>query len=104
MSKQSVESLDRATLQPVVGLTNGLSNSDIERITVEAIRKHRTLRDEAEALETTYVELPEQKEDSVGPARLAWIGAMIEMHAQQMVVSTLLNVLGYIPTVPSKSG
>lgn len=37
--------------------------------------------------------------DTVGAPRLAYIEAMIDMHAQQIVVSTLLDVLGYIPAV-----
>ncbi|WP_287314326.1 transcriptional repressor TraM [Mesorhizobium sp.] len=39
--------------------------------------------------------------DTVGPARIAYVTAMIDMHAQQTVVSTLLDVLGHIPLVPA---
>ncbi|BCG76136.1 hypothetical protein MesoLj113a_72940 [Mesorhizobium sp. 113-1-2] len=39
--------------------------------------------------------------DTVGPSHIAYVTAMIDMHAQQTVVSTLLDVLGHIPLVPA---
>jgi hypothetical protein len=92
----------KLSLRPVVGLTENLPKKDLERITVEAIRTHRQLRDEAEALESPYVENPRTPSDTVGSARLAWVSAMIRVHAQQAVLSTLLDVLGYIPDVPQE--
>lgn len=87
-------------LRAVIGLTDNLPKKDLEIITGEAIRTHRRLRDEAEALFPPYGDLPPNASDSVGVARLAWVSAMIQMHAQQTVVSTLLEVLGYVPDVP----
>jgi len=83
-------------------LAERLPKDDLERITVEAIRTHRRLRDEAEALEDPYVESPQAGENTVSAARLAWVSAMMTMHAQQALLSTLLDVLGYIPNVPSE--
>lgn len=89
-------------LRPVVGLTENLPKKDLEYITAEAIRAHRRLRDEAEALHAPYLETPPSKGDTVGSARLAWVGAMIRVHAQQALLSTLLEVLGYVPEVPEE--
>lgn len=87
-------------LRPVVGLAETLPKTDLEHIAVEAIRRHRQLRDEAEALEASYSEQPSKSADTVGPSRLAWVSAMIYMHTQQTLLSALLDVLGYIPDVP----
>ncbi|MBA8907959.1 transcriptional repressor TraM [Aminobacter ciceronei] len=89
-------------LRPVVGLAEGLPKSDLEHITVEVIRTHRRLRDEAEALEAPYVENPQANDRTVGAARLAWVSAMMALHAHQALLSTLLDVLGYIPDVPAE--
>lgn len=89
-------------LRPVVGLAEGLPKKDLEHITIEAIRTHRRLRDEAEALEAPYVEDPREDDRSVGSARLAWVSAMMNMHAHQALLSTLLDVLGYIPDIPAE--
>lgn len=89
-------------LRPVVGLTENLPKKDLEHIAVEAIKTHRRLRDEAEALHAPYAELPPTGGDTVGSVRLAWVGAMIRMHSQQALLSTLLEVLGYVPEVPGE--
>lgn len=97
--KQSVLSEHKPLLRPVIGLAENLTKEDLEAITIEAIRRHRRLRDEAEALHAPYVENPPSTGDTVGPPRLAWVSAMIHMHAQQALLSSLLDVLGYIPNV-----
>lgn len=101
--KQRSLDAHQQALRPVVGLAETLPKTDLEHITIEAIRKHRQLRDEAEALEASYCEPPSKTADTVGAARLAWVSAMIHMHAQQSLLSTLLDVLGYIPQVPDDS-
>ena len=35
----------------------------------------------------------------MGPSRLAWVSAMMQMHTQQAVLSTLLGELGYSPDI-----
>ena len=89
----------KALLRPIVGLATNLSRTDLERITVHAIKKHRLLRDIAESKELALKALPlgGTDLDTAAAARLAYVDAMIEMHAQQTVVSTLLDVLGYVP-------
>jgi hypothetical protein len=98
--KQSALYEHKLLLRPVVGLAENLPKIDLERITIEAIRTHRRLRDEAEALERSYSEPKSKTADTVGASRLAWVNAMIHMHTQQTLLSTLLDVLGYIPEVP----
>ncbi|RWJ39850.1 MAG: transcriptional regulator [Mesorhizobium sp.] len=89
-------------LRPVIGLTENLPKRDLEQITVEAIRTHRRLRDTAEAKYEEWCKSPPVAGcDTAGPARIAYVTAMIDMHAQQTVVSTLLDVLGHIPLVPA---
>lgn len=89
-------------LRPVVGLTENLPKKDLEYITVEAIKEHRRLRDVAEALYSPYAETAPTTGDTVGSARRAWVSAMIRMHTQQMLLSTLLEVLGDVPDVPDE--
>ncbi|MBB3237071.1 transcriptional repressor TraM [Phyllobacterium endophyticum] len=89
----------KLVLRPIVGLAENLPKGDLERITIDAILRHRQLRDEAEerceqCQTATFVD-PRGK--TVGPARIAYIVAMIDVHAQQTVLSTLLDVLGYVP-------
>ncbi|WP_292520868.1 transcriptional repressor TraM [Mesorhizobium sp.] len=92
----------KAALSPIVGLTENLPKRDLEAITIQAIRAHRRLRDAAEAKYEEWRKAPPVPVgDTVGPARLAYVAAMIDMHAQQTVVSTLLDVLGHIPLVPA---
>lgn len=86
-------------LRPVIGLTRGLSSSDLETVTVNSIRLHRQLVERADQL---FQALPEdyQTGKSVGGERhLEYIEAMIEMHSQMSAVNTLVGLLGYIPKV-----
>ena len=90
---------DKSVLRPVAGLTAALSKNDLERVAINAIKKHRRLRDVAEACEQPPIAI-RTGEEAPGEVRLAYIEAMIDMHAQRMVVSTLLDLLGYSPRVP----
>lgn len=87
----------KLVLRPLIGLMSGLEPKEIERFVVEEIEKHRRLRDEAIRLEA----MQESKEGKSETNR-AYVSAMIAVHAQQTVVSTLLDILGYIPEVPAK--
>lgn len=90
----------KTSLRPIVGLTEGLSKPVLEAIVVEAILKHRYLRDLAE-LRQGEAQRCLLHGDSNGAAQLACVRAMIDAHAQQAVLSALLDVLGYIPSVPT---
>jgi hypothetical protein len=72
--------------------------AEIERHVVREIEKHRRLRDEAVMLEAHMDSAgdPESRQEECR----AYIAAMIAVHAQQTVVSTLLDILGYIPDLP----
>jgi hypothetical protein len=102
VGSQAAQYVHEPPLRAVVGLAEGLPKTDLERIIVEAIRTHRRLRDEAEALEAAYVEDPQQNVCGVGAARLAWVSAMMTMHTHQAFLSTLLDVLGYVPEVSAE--
>ena len=89
-------------LRPLIGLMSDQPTTEIERHVVREIEKHRRLRDEAVMLEA------QQEADSDRDAALeltrAYVAAMIAVHAQQTVVSTLLDILGYIPDLPASKG
>ncbi len=90
---------DTCELRPVIGLTRGLPRADLETLTVSAIRLHRQLVEKADQL---FQALPEEYKTAKaagGAQHLAYIEAMIEMHAQMTAVSTLINILGHIPKV-----
>lgn len=99
---KNVQSEQKIILRPIVGLTENLPKGDLERITIDAIKSHRRLRDVAEERWEQCSMAPlDPLAETVGAARIAYIAAMIDMHAQQTVLSTLLDVLGHIPPVPS---
>lgn len=89
---------NKVVLRPLIGLMNGLQPKEIERFVIEEIEKHRRLRDEAVQLEGV-LESQVPGESKVDVNR-AYVSAMIAVHAQQTVVSTLLDILGYIPDMP----
>lgn len=90
-----------AAVHSIVALTEKLSQEALELIVVEAILRHRLLRDVAE-LRLAEACDKESAGETVGPARLAYIRAMIDCHAQQACLSTLLDVLGYLPDMPTE--
>lgn len=85
-------------LRPLIGLMQGRDKSEVEYFTVEEIEKHRQLRDAASRLE----ELSAKRADAGAPYEIerSYVSAMIAVHAQQTVVSTMIDILGYIPEVP----
>ncbi|RWC37734.1 MAG: transcriptional regulator [Mesorhizobium sp.] len=88
---------EKFELRPIVGLTSGLPPTDLETLTIDAIRTHRRLVDKADQL---FQALPEEYKSGnvIGGARhLFYIEASMEMHAQMSVVNTLISILGYIP-------
>lgn len=88
-------------LRPIVSLTEMLPKKVLEPIVMEAMLCHRLLRDVAELrLAEVHDEVPGG--EALGSARLAYIRAMIECHAQQACLSTLLGVLGYVPDMPAE--
>ncbi|MBB4571561.1 transcriptional repressor TraM [Rhizobium leucaenae] len=92
---------EKLVLRPLIGLMDGLRPDEIERFVVEEIEKHRRLRDEAVRIESSLDSGTDQIE--LTENRRTYISAMIAVHAQQTVVSTLLDVLGYIPEIPKST-
>lgn len=86
-------------LRPLIGLMSDQTTSEIERHVVREIEKHRRLRDEAAMLEA-QLEAGGNRDADLEATR-AYVAAMIAVHAQQTVVSTLLDILGYIPNLPA---
>ena len=100
--KGYVQPEHKLVLRPVVGLTENLPTSDLEQITIQAIKTHRRLRDLAEARQDEWhaIEAGDPSAKAARSAHIAYVTAMIGMPAQPTVLSTLLAVLGYIPSVP----
>ena len=90
----------KIVLRPIIGLTGGLPKSALEPIVIEAIRKHRYLREVAEMRHAEASQHP-APEGAPNAAMLAYVRAMIDVHAQQTVLSTLLDVLGHVPEMPA---
>ena len=87
-------------LRPLVGLMHGRDPVDIERFTIAEMEKHRLLRDQAVRLEAQCRELGDS--DERADLENDYVTAMIAVHAQQTVVSTMLDILGFIPKTPVK--
>ncbi|WP_026622788.1 TraR antiactivator (plasmid) [Ensifer sp. WSM1721] len=88
-------------IRALLGLTQGLPRPQLELLAAEAIRTHRLLVDKADQL---FQALPEKDEipEMIGSAQhLDYIRACIEMHTQTYATNTLINLLGYIPKVPT---
>ncbi|WP_080815079.1 transcriptional repressor TraM [Agrobacterium fabrum] len=99
MASEDFSILDTFDLRPVIGLTRGLSKTELEVLTVDAVRLHRQLVERADQL---FQALPDDfKTGKVagGVQHLGYIEAMIEMHAQMGSLNMLIGVLGYIPKV-----
>ncbi len=89
----------KIVLRPLIGLLVGQPNDVIERLTIEAITKHRSLVSEAELAYDRFKSRPGELE--ISEAQEAYFSSMIAVHAQQTVVSTMLDILGYIPPDPA---
>ena len=88
----------KLVLRPLIGLMKGRAPEEVERFTKAELEKHRRLRDEAVRLEARCHEAANEGERVV--AEHDYVSAMIAVHAQQTVVSTMLDILGHIPKTP----
>lgn len=87
---------DKTAMRPIIRLAETLPTPVLKTIVIEAIYKHRHLRDIAE-LRHVHGCNDAECNRAGGSGRSAYVRAMIDMHAQQMVLSALLDVLGYVP-------
>ncbi|EGP53996.1 transcriptional repressor (plasmid) [Agrobacterium tumefaciens F2] len=99
MTPDTPTSEDKLEMRAVYGLTQGLPKADLESLTVDAIRTHRQLVDEADRLFHALPEDHKSGKAAGGAQHLIYIQACMEMHAQMYVVNTLVTILGYIPKV-----
>lgn len=90
---------NKLVLRPLIGLLHGMTVRDVELFVVNEIAKHRRLRDEAVKLQREIGR--ERRIQGLECEDRAYVTAMIAVHAQQTVVSTLLDILGYIPELQS---
>jgi len=95
--------MEKLVLRPVIGLVQDLSPQELEGVTIDAVVRHRSLRDQAELSQSTLERAIARQacHEEVEFARRAHIAAMIAMHAHQLALSTLLDVLGFIPDIPT---
>ena len=84
-------------LRPLVGLLAGTPDAVVEQLTVEAIKRHRSLVSRAEGLFQALDD--ETRSSKTGDEYVAYLEATIEMHAQMSAVTTLLSILGRTPKV-----
>lgn len=99
MGNNSIADFDSVELRPLIGLLANVPEPIVEYLTIEAIKTHRTLVDEAEALFETLPPEIRSRNQSGGPAHVAYLQAMIAMHAQMSALATLLTVLGRTPKI-----
>jgi len=99
MDHESNDITSDIDLRPIVGLLSKEPEHVIEILTVDAIKKHRTLVDRAERL--FQIAHTDDRGDDKEPseAHVAYLEATIEMHAQMSALTTLLNILGRTPEV-----
>ncbi len=90
--------LDKTTIRPLIGLLRAQPQDLIETLTIEQIREHRRLIDVVTKLE---LQMNTSAGDERAKAEYAYLSAMITLHTQQTAVSTLVDLLGYIPHVSS---
>ncbi len=91
-------------LPDLLHLISELPVSDIEKLTVRAIRTYRRLIENAEK---QFQELPDDYKCGTiqgGAQHLSYIETEIQMFTQSAAVSTLIDVLGYVPDVPDDEG
>jgi len=97
--------LQMALLNPVIGLVQGLDAKQLSDVTIDAILKHRALRDQAEMSQSEFDKASAGTAcaEEIAFAQRAHIAAMLAMVSHQSVLSTLLDILGHIPDIPSQT-
>ncbi|MGB3272952.1 MAG: transcriptional repressor TraM [Xanthobacteraceae bacterium] len=86
-----------ATLSALIA---SLSRTQLEKLAIEAIHEHRGLLAKAEAAFESLENAEDAKADTAGELRETYTKAMLAVRAQQSVLATLVERLGFIPRVP----
>lgn len=80
-----------------------LSKDQVEKLMIDAIREHRALLARSEAAYDALEKAEAAQADTAGTLREAYTRVMLAARAQQMVLATLVERLGFIPQVPPAS-
>lgn len=77
-----------------------LSKDQIEKLTIDAIHEHRGLLAKAEAAFESLESAADARADTADELRETYTKMMLAVRAQQTVLATLVERLGFIPRVP----
>ncbi|MFZ5690301.1 MAG: transcriptional repressor TraM [Pseudomonadota bacterium] len=99
-TKEDTRSHDNADV--VISMTNliaPLSSDQIEKLTIEAIHEHRAALARAEAAYESWQTAEAAEADTAADLLANYTRLMLAAHAQQLVLATLIDRLGFIPRV-----
>ena len=77
-----------------------LSSDQIEKLTIEAIHDHRAALAKGEAAYESWQAAETAKADTAAGLHEDYTRLMLAARAQQLVLATLIERLGFIPRVP----
>lgn len=77
-----------------------LSSDQIERLTIEAILEHRAAIAKAETAYESWQTAEAARADTAADLYEGYTRLMLAARAQQLVLATLIERLGFIPHVP----
>ncbi|MGX9393927.1 transcriptional repressor TraM (plasmid) [Nitrobacteraceae bacterium UC4446_H13] len=89
------------TATAMAALIEPLSDDEIEKLTIEAIRDYRSALDQAECAHDAWL----ASREKAAPATIhalhgEYVKQMLAHSAKQFLVATLIERLGYVPVVP----
>mgnify|MGYP002393440163 FL=1 len=77
-----------------------LSSDQIERLTIDAIQEHRAALVKAENAYESWQAAEAARADTAADLHEGYTRLMLAARAQQLVLATLVERLGFIPRVP----
>lgn len=77
-----------------------LSSDQIEKLTIEAIHEHRAALAKAETAYKSWQTAEAARADTAADLHQGYTRLMLAARAQQLVLATLIERLGFIPRVP----
>lgn len=92
------DSADVATT--MTSLITPLSSDQIERLTIDAIQEHRAALVKAENAYESWQAAEAARADTAADLHEGYTRLMLAARAQQLVLATLVERLGFIPRVP----
>ncbi|MGD9923479.1 MAG: transcriptional repressor TraM [Variibacter sp.] len=92
---------DRADVATTMtNLIAPLSSDQIEKLTIEAIHEHRAALAKAETAYKSWQTAEAARADTAADLHQGYTRLMLAARAQQLVLATLIERLGFIPRVP----